>query len=98
EVLVVEAGHGPAALLEHSYGLFEPLVARVELLAFFIVWIVAVLGNDYHTVDGEFRTAQRQGFGHGRKLPEPVSLNALPRQISLRKLIDIDRGDFNPGP
>ena len=64
-MLVVEYGRALAGRAIDRGDLFEKLVARVEVLALFIVAVAAVLADEQDAVDGEGRAALRQGVGDG---------------------------------
>lgn len=69
-------------------------MARVELLSLFIAGIAAMLRDDDHTVHRELVATQGERFGDGGIELQAVALNALLREITLRELIDVNRGDF----
>ena len=58
EVLVIEYGDTAAGFFEDLDAFLKPVVAGVELLAFLIVGIVTVLGNDDHPIDRELARAE----------------------------------------
>ena len=65
KVLVVEYGRALAGSAIDRGDLFEKLVARVEVLALFVVAVAAVLADEQDAVDGQIGSVQRQGVGDG---------------------------------
>ena len=51
-MFVVVDGHGAAVGFEDVDALFKKFVARVEDLALFIFWVIAVFTNDENAIDG----------------------------------------------
>ena len=98
QVLVVEYRGRFAGGAEDCGHLLEEFVARVELLPFGIVGIVAVLGDEQHAVDGEVVAAQGQRVGDGGVDVElGEARGALAAQISLVHLIDVERDQIHLG-
>ena len=66
-------------------------------MALVVVFVIAMLGDDHNTIDGEGFTPQRQCFPNAAELSEPVLFNPLPSQIVFGELIEIDRCHIEPG-
>ena len=66
-MFVIEHRHGPSTLAEDVGDFEEHFEARIQLLGFLILRIVAVFANQQHSVDGEAFASQRKGFLHGAK-------------------------------
>ncbi len=96
EMLVVEDRHRAAAVLKHFHDALEPLVARVERLAFLVSLVFSVLGDDDHAVDREFAGAQRQCRLNAGVERVPIALHAAAAEVTLRELVDVNRGDVQP--
>jgi len=55
-----------------------------------------VLGDDHHTIDGEFAGAEGEGvFDGGAELHLGVAVGALLKEVALAVLIDVERDDVH---
>src|SRR5664279_2623061 len=96
-MLVVIHRHGAAILLEYFGALLEKLIPRVENLALFITWVVAVFGDQEHAIHRKFLSAQTQCFRYGGVNLEAEFTGALPAQIALRLLVYVKRHHLHVG-
>ena len=94
QMFVIKHRHTAPAFLKHLHTFLEPLVARIQRLAFFVARILAVLRDDHHTIDREFAGAQRQRLLDARVKFQAVPLHAITAKVCLlRELINVHRGD-----
>ena len=52
-MLIVEQRNGAACLAENVRDFAEELESRIQLLALFVGWIIAVLSNQQHAIHGQ---------------------------------------------
>ena len=94
EMLVVEYGHGAAAVLKYLHSALEELVARIKGLALFGAWINSVLGDDQDTIHREFRSPKCKRLLDTGKQLHFVSARPLAAQIAFGKLIHVKPGQL----
>jgi hypothetical protein len=94
-VFVVEHRDGASARFKDADDLLEKLVAWVKDLTLFVSRIAPVFSYDQNAIDGQLRSAQRQGFGDRRMNPDAVPTFALAAEIALGKLIDVKRNQIH---
>src|SRR4051794_19050391 len=99
-MLVAEDRDAAAAGFEHLHDLPEELVTWIQRLASLVLRVFAVLADDDDAIDRELGAAQCEGLRNGRENRHAVPLGRRTRQITLRKLIDIERDkvDVRPAP
>ena len=98
EVLVVVDRYRAAILFEYLDTGLEHLVARVALLSFFVVRIIAMLANDQDTVHRQGIPAAPQRFGDGGVDLEAELAGAVGTLVAFGPLVDVERHHLHVRP
>jgi hypothetical protein len=93
-MFVVEYRHGPAAGFEHVHRALKELVAGVLGLTFPGPRVEAVFGDDEHTIEGQLRAAEGQGFFDRGKELHAMAARAFPAEVALVELVDVETSQF----
>ena len=94
EMLVDEHRHHPAAGAKDLEGLLPEPAFRILRVADGGLGILAVLGDQQHSIHRQAAGAQRQRILNRLTHPEPVRGGEQPADVLLRLLIRVKRGQF----
>ncbi len=107
QVLVIEHRHALSGLAEDGGDLFHQLQARIEDLPLVVARVVAVLGDEQDSLDGQFSAvgqrlgdpacSRRRGIALEARHADAEILGDIARQVVLRRLIDVQRVDVVTG-
>ena len=96
-MFVIKNRHRSPTLLKDFDNTFEPVVARISLLAFFIRWVVAVLPNDHHSIHCELAPTEGQCIFDGWNEVQAMAFDSITPKIFFRELINVDGCNVNAG-